>query len=83
LDAHRTGNEIALHMATFNSDKVNGLREEQMWLVDPPSYFTGNFVELSQTSMSAARSLDEEKQLLLLLLRFGTVLNRTVILPSF
>jgi hypothetical protein len=83
LRGHRTGNEIALHMATFIGDKVNGLREEQLWLVDPPSYFTGSFVELSQTSMSAARSLDEEKQLLLLLLRFGTVLNRTVILPSF
>ena len=33
----KAGNEIALHMATFNGDKVNGLREEQMWFVDPPS----------------------------------------------
>ena len=83
MRGHRTGNEIALHMATFSGDKVNALREEQMWFVDPPSFFTGDFVELSQTSMNTARSLDEEKELLLLLLRFGTVLNRTVILPSF
>ena len=28
---HRTGSEIALHMATFNGDKVNALREAQLW----------------------------------------------------
>jgi hypothetical protein len=83
MRGHRTGTEIALHMATFIGDKVNGLREEQLWLIDPPSYFTGKFVELSESRMSAARSLDEEKQLLLLLLRTGMILNRTVILPSF
>jgi hypothetical protein len=83
MRGHKTGNEIALHMATFNGDKVNGLREEHMWFVDPPSFFTGHFVELSASTMSKAASFEEEKQLLLLLLRCGTFLNRTVILPSF
>ncbi len=83
MRGHRTGNEIALHMATFIGDKVNGLREEHLWFVDPPAFFTGDFVELSASTMSKARSLEEEKQLLLLLLRCGTFLNRTVILPSF
>ncbi len=83
MRGHKTGNEIALHMATFNGDKVNGLREEQMWFVDPPSFFTGDFVELSARAMSKAGSFEEERQLLLLLLRCGAFLNRTVILPSF
>jgi hypothetical protein len=83
LRGHKTGNEIALHMATFSGDKVNGLREEEMWLVDPPSYFAGDFVELSPAIMRAARSLDEEKHLLLLLLRSASFFNRTVVLPAF
>jgi hypothetical protein len=83
MRGHKTGNEIALHMATFNGDKVNGLREEQLWFVDPPSFFTGDFVELSASAMSKAGSFEEESQLLLLLLRCGAFLNRTVILPSF
>ena len=80
---HRTGSEIALHMATFNGDKVNALREAQLWLVDPPSFFAGSFIELSEGRMRAAQSLDEERLLLLLLLRTASVLNRTVVLPSF
>ncbi len=83
LRGHRTGSEIALHMATFNGDKVSALREEQLWLVDTPSFYAGDFIELSDSRMRAARSLDEETQLLLVLLRTASALNRTVVLPSF
>jgi hypothetical protein len=83
MRGHRTGGEIALHMATFNGDKVSALREEQLWLVDSPLYFAGDFIELSESRMLAARSLDEETQLLLMLLRTASAVNRTAVLPTF
>jgi hypothetical protein len=84
-DAARNAGVVGVHMSTFGSWKVEGMREAGLWLVpdDNDSAANNKQVIVLPSSFEQLNSHEREHQVFAAAIRIASVLNLTVVVPTF
>ena len=84
-DAARNAGVVGLHMVTFGFWKVEGMREAGLWLVPDVNNSAANNkqVIVLPSSFEQLNSHEQEHQVFAAAIRIASVLNLTVVVPTF